>query len=65
VKKGGRAAFLYFLRVRGAPEFEKYKERDCCLSSEERLKSIVGYFSIRLMITCGDFDLYLKISSYL
>ncbi|MDQ7864453.1 hypothetical protein RCO48_35190 [Peribacillus frigoritolerans] len=27
---------------------EKYKERDCCLSSEERLKLIVGY------------DLYLK-----
>jgi hypothetical protein len=51
VKKGGGSAFLYFLRVRGTPEFGKYKERDCCPSSEERLKLIVGY------------DLYLIISS--
>ena len=43
MKKGGRSAFLYFLRVRGAPEFGKYKERDCCPSAEERLKLIVGY----------------------
>lgn len=48
MKKGGRSAFLYFLRVRRTPEFGKYKEGDCCLSSEERLKLIVGY------------DLYLK-----